>query len=60
MEIALRFENSISDIGDIIGLKLRLDYKPSFLSQKPKWNVHSLSAEVCRKLIINENNEPEG
>ena len=40
-----------SDIGDIIGVKLRLSYKPGILTRKPKWLVEWLSAEVCRKLL---------
>ena len=40
----------ILDVGDIIGVLFRIDHKETFLSKKPKWSLHSISIETCRKL----------
>ena len=46
----LTFDNMYLDVGDIIGVLFRIEHKETFLSKKPKWSLHSISIETCRKL----------
>lgn len=43
-----------SDIGDIIGVKIRLDYTPTKNQKKAKWKVSWMCAEMCRKIVPDE------
>lgn len=45
-----QFDIAHEDVGDIIGVLFRIDHKETFLSKKPKWSLHSISIETCRKL----------
>ena len=46
----MTFDNMYLDVGDIIGVLFRIEHKETFLSKKPKWSLHSISIETCRKL----------
>ena len=42
---------SFTDIGDIIGVKIRLNYTPTKTQKKAKWKVSWMCAEICRKIV---------
>ena len=47
---SVTFNDICLDVGDIIGVLFRIEHKETFLSKKPKWSLHSISIETCRKL----------
>lgn len=47
---SVTFYDICLDVGDIVGVLFRIEHKETFLSKKPKWSLHSISIETCRKL----------